>query len=135
MAAGRDPCAQSRDAVETRYRPRGADRGDRQADLPAGDHRDRGGRDLRGRRGHEAHFYDQYLSDEAVAITPHGVFDRQAIIAKMSSPASTFASTGTDDVRAFVLSASSGVVTYRAHYPSGDVIVTTAYRLEDGCGR
>jgi uncharacterized protein DUF4440 len=78
----------------------------------------------------DGEFYDRYLSEDAVAITPYGVFDRQAIIAQMSSPASTFASTGTDDVRAFVLSDSSGVVTYRAHYPSGDVMVTTAYRLE-----
>ncbi len=80
---------------------------------------------------HDGEFYDRYLSDDAVAITPYGVFGRQAIIAQMSSPASAFASTGTDDVRAFVLSDASGVVTYRAHYPSGDMMVTTAYRLED----
>lgn len=77
-------------------------------------------------------FYDRYLAADAIAITPYGVFGKEAIVAQMSSPGSAFASTGTDDVRAFVLSDASGVVTYRAHYPSGDVMVTTAYRLGAG---
>lgn len=76
-------------------------------------------------------FYAGYLHEEAIAITPYGVFDKAAIVAQMSSPSSSFASDAIDDVRAIELSDSSGVVTYRASYPSGDVMVTTVYRKDD----
>jgi hypothetical protein len=76
-------------------------------------------------------FYAGYLHDDAIAITPHGIFDKAAIVAQMSLPASSFASDSVDDVRAIPLSDSSGVVTYRASYPSGDVMVTTVYRRDE----
>lgn len=80
----------------------------------------------------DAEFYADYLHDEAIAVTPFGVFDKAAIVAQMSSPSpsSSFVSDAVDDVRAIELSDSSGLVTYRASYPSGDVMVTTVYRRE-----
>lgn len=85
-------------------------------------------------------FYRGYLHDDAMAITPYGVFGKEAIVAQMSAPRSSFASDAIDDTRAFVLSDDSGLVTYRATFPpaepGGDprvVFVTTAYkRYADG---
>lgn len=85
-------------------------------------------------------FYRGYLHDEAIAITPYGVFGKEAIVAQMSSPQSSFASEAIDDTRAVVLSEDSGLVTYRATYPPAEpggtprvVFVTTVYkRYADG---
>jgi ketosteroid isomerase-like protein len=84
----------------------------------------------------DGEFYAGYLADDAVAITPYGVFDKAAVVAQMSSPSSSFKSESVDDVRAVELSPTSGVVSYRAHYPArGDaaatsVYVTTVYRRD-----
>ena len=85
-------------------------------------------------------FYRGYLHDDAIAITPYGVFDKEAVVAQMSSPRSSFASDAIDDTRAFVLTDDSGLVTYRATYPPAEqggkprvVFVTTVYkRYADG---
>lgn len=81
-------------------------------------------------------FYASYLADDAVAITPYGVFDKAAIVAQMSSAASSFKSESIDDERAIELSPTSGVVSYRANYagtetaPARSVYVTTVYRRD-----
>jgi hypothetical protein len=81
-------------------------------------------------------FYAVYLADDAVAITPYGVFDKEAVVAQMGSTASSFMSESVDDVRAVELSPTSGVVSYRARYaargelPATSVYVTTVYRLD-----
>jgi len=88
----------------------------------------------------DGEFYRGYLHDDALAITPYGVFDKEAIVAQMSSPQSSFASDAIDDTRAVVLTDDSGVVTYRATYPPNApgekprvVFVTTVYkRFADG---
>lgn len=84
-------------------------------------------------------FYRGYLQDDAVAITPYGVFDKEAIVVQMSSPQWSFASEAVDDTRAIVLSEDSGVVTYRATYPPAEpggkprvVFVTTVYQRGPG---
>jgi hypothetical protein len=83
----------------------------------------------------DGEFYRGYLHDDAIAITPYGVFDKEAIVAQMSSPQSSFASESVDDTRAIVLSKDSGLVTYRATYPPAEpggnprvVFVTTVYQ-------
>jgi hypothetical protein len=75
-------------------------------------------------------FYEGYLADDAVAITPYGVFDKAAIVAQMSSPQSSFKSDAIDDERAIELSPTSGVVSYRAIYGDRAVYVTTIYRRD-----
>lgn len=81
-------------------------------------------------------FYAGYLADDAVAITPYGVFGKAAIISQMASPASPFKSESIDDERAVELSPTSGVVSYRANYaaresrPAYSVYVTTVYRRD-----
>jgi ketosteroid isomerase-like protein len=81
-------------------------------------------------------FYAGYLADDAVAITPYGVFDKAAVVAQMGSTSSSFKSESVDDVRAVELSPTSGVVSYRANYaargdaPATSVYVTTVYRRD-----
>ena len=50
----------------------------------------------------------------------------------MSSPAPPLRASAVADVRAIPLTATCGVVTYRATYPSGDVLVSTLYLERDG---
>ena len=76
-------------------------------------------------------FYAEYLADDAVGVTPQGVFDKQQILAALK--AGGFKSTKVEDTRAFVLSDDAGMVTYRAWFeiaggPVRAVFVTTLYR-------
>lgn len=82
-------------------------------------------------------FYQNYLSDNAIAIVPFGVFNKQAIVQQMSSVKSAFKSTAIEDTKAIVLTPESGIVTYKATYtkPDGnnfDVFVTTVYTKKNG---
>jgi hypothetical protein len=77
-------------------------------------------------------FYADYLDDAAIAIVPFGVFDKAAIVAQMSSPKSAFRSTAIEDTRALALTADTGLVTYKATYPTGQVMVTTVYVKKAG---
>ena len=81
-------------------------------------------------------FYEDYLSDNAVAIVPIGVFDKKAIIEQMSSKYSQFKSSKIEDTKAIVLTPESGIVTYKATYQKQDkseyiVFVTTVYAKLD----
>ena len=76
-------------------------------------------------------FYAEYLSDDAIGVTPHGVFDKQQILAALKN--GSFKSSRVEDTRAFALSDDAGMVTYRAWFESGgasarEVFVSTLYR-------
>ena len=76
-------------------------------------------------------FYAEYLADDAIGVTPHGVFDKQQILAALKTGG--FRSTRVEDTRAFVLSDDAGMVTYRAWFatpdgPARPVFVSTLYR-------
>ena len=72
-------------------------------------------------------FYRGYLADDTLAITPFGVFGKEQVVAQMSTPASSFRSSAVTDVQAIPYAADCGLVTYRASYPTGDVLVSTLY--------
>jgi len=76
-------------------------------------------------------FYAEYLADDAIGVTPQGVFDKQQILAALKSGG--FKSTKVEDTRAFALSDDAGMVTYRAWFeiggaPAREVFVSTLYR-------
>jgi hypothetical protein len=76
-------------------------------------------------------FYANYLSDDAVGVTPFGVFDKQQILRGMEDGRS-FRSRRIGDTRAVVLGEDAGLVTYRATFETADgeteFFVSTVYR-------
>ena len=72
-------------------------------------------------------FYADYLDPQALAVLPVGILDRDAIVQAMGAAQPQLRAESIDDVRAVVLSEDCGVVTYRAGYPSGTVLVSTVY--------
>ena len=82
----------------------------------------------------DAGFYDAYLADDAVALTPMGKLPKAAIVKAMSG-ASPFRSLGVSDVEARLLSAEMGLVTYTARYANPDggqvlMLTSTLYRKQ-----
>jgi hypothetical protein len=76
-------------------------------------------------------FYAEYLSDDAIGVTPHGVFNKQQILAALKN--GSFRSSRIEDTRALALSDDAGMVTYRAWFeaaegPPREVFVATLYR-------
>lgn len=76
-------------------------------------------------------FYAEYLADDAVGVTPQGVFTKQQMIGKLRDGG--LRSRKIEDTRAVALSDDAGLVTYRAWFetPEGfphEVFVTTLYR-------
>jgi hypothetical protein len=76
-------------------------------------------------------FYAEYLADDAIGVTPQGVFDKQQILAALRNGG--FRSTRVTDTRAFALSDDAGMVTYRgwieiAGAPAREGFVSTLYR-------
>lgn len=85
----------------------------------------------------DAKFYEGYLSDNAVAIVPIGVFNKKAIVEQMGDKNSPFKSSKIEDTKAMVLTPESGIVTYKATYQKKDnsdyeVFVTTVYAKING---
>jgi hypothetical protein len=83
----------------------------------------------------DSDFYDGYLADDALALTPGGIADKAAILG--AAAAGGFRSSGVDDVRAALLTRDVGVVTYVAAYPAADggtrhVLTSTIYRRDKG---
>lgn len=79
----------------------------------------------------DGEFYRHYLADDAVAVVPFGVFDKEAII-KMMSGDSPFRSLEVSDTQVIELTPETGIVTYRASFKTGGdaqstVFVTTVY--------
>ncbi|HEX2621140.1 MAG TPA: nuclear transport factor 2 family protein [Phototrophicaceae bacterium] len=93
---------------------------------------------LEATRRQDADFYRHYLSDDAIAVVPFGIFDKEAIVRQMSRKNSLFRSAKIDDTRVFVQSEDSGYVTYRATFegsrgePTSSVFVTTLYARING---
>ena len=76
-------------------------------------------------------FYAEYLADDAISVTPSGIFSKQQILAALKNGG--FKSTKVEDTRAFALSDDVGLVTYRAWFeiagaPAREVFVSTLYR-------
>ena len=88
-------------------------------------------------RDQNAGFFEVYLADDAVAVTPGGLIAKPEIIAAVGAQGASFKSSAIDDVRAFALGADSGVVTYRARFenPRRSVFVTTVYAKRDNAWR
>ena len=81
-------------------------------------------------------FYRGYLADDAVAVVPAGIFDKEQVVSAMAQ-GSAFRSRNVQDVRATALSPESGLVTYRATFEGRDgklseVFVTTVYERREG---
>lgn len=82
-------------------------------------------------------FYAEYLSDDAIGVTPHGVLDKQQILAMMRNGGG-FRASKIEDSRAIALSDDAGMVTYRAWFESTEgftreLFVSTLYRrFNDG---
>ena len=80
----------------------------------------------------DGRFYEGYLSDDAVAVAPAGIFPKKVIVEQMSSQNSQFKSSRIEDTKAIILTPESGIVTYIASYKRQDdseysVFVTTVY--------
>ena len=92
---------------------------------------------LRATRDNDVTFYAGYLSDDAIGVTPFGVFDKQQILAAMKDGKS-FRSTKVEDTRALSLGDDAGLVTYRATFATAsgqatEFFVSTLYRrFDDG---
>jgi hypothetical protein len=76
-------------------------------------------------------FYAEYLSEDAIGVTPQGVMTKQQILASLKGGG--FKSSKIEDTRAIALSDDAGMVTYRAWFetPEGfsrEVFVSTLYR-------
>jgi ketosteroid isomerase-like protein len=88
----------------------------------------------------DADFYQDYLSPDAVAIVPLGIFDKAAIVQQMGSDDSTFRSSKIEDTRVIELTPDCGIVTYKAIFGSAEqeipkpseVYVTTVYARING---
>ena len=81
-------------------------------------------------------FYEGYLTDDALALTPMGKLDKPAIVKAMTG-GSRFKSLGVDDVDARLLGPDTGLVTYRARFatPEGGevtMLTSTVYCRRDG---
>jgi hypothetical protein len=82
-------------------------------------------------------FYADYLADDAIGVTPFGVFNKQQILEGMKDGKS-FKSSKIEDSRAVALGEDAGLVTYRATFetegrPPTEFFVSTLYRrFEDG---
>jgi len=81
-------------------------------------------------------FYRGYLADDAIAVVPAGIFDKEKIVQAMSAGAG-FRSKEINDEKAMVLGSDSGLVTYRATFEKPDgtssaAFVSTLYRRIDG---
>lgn len=83
-------------------------------------------------RDRDQDFYRGYLADDAVAVLPAGVFDKNAVVASLGAQKVPFQSTKIEDTRVMVLGEDAGVVTYRATLPIGVMLVTTVYARRDG---
>ena len=81
----------------------------------------------------DGNFYRDYLADNAIAISPHGILSKDAIVQQMGSGRSSFKSSKIEDTRAIVLTEETGIVTYKATFGSQPpVFVTTVYAKVDG---
>lgn len=93
---------------------------------------------LEATKNNDGEFYRNYLADDAVAIVPFGVFNKEAIVKQMASSESQFKSVKIEDTQAIVLTPESGVVTYKATFEAAQVAnqltayVTTIYTKRDG---
>ena len=83
-------------------------------------------------RDRDQDFYRGYLSDDAVAVLPAGVFDKESVVAALGAPRVPFQSSTVQDTRVTVLGPDAGLVTYRATLSAGEVFVTTVYVRRDG---
>lgn len=86
---------------------------------------------IRANEKSDVSFYAEYLADDAIGVTPQGVFNKQQILAALRNGG--FKSTRVEDTRAFALSDDAGMVTYRAWLETGggparEVFVSTLYR-------
>jgi hypothetical protein len=77
-------------------------------------------------------FYANYLADNAIGVTPSGIFNKQQILDAMKEGKS-FKSSKIDDSRAVALGLDAGLVTYRATFerpgePAVEMFVSTLYR-------
>lgn len=80
-------------------------------------------------------FYAEYLADDAIGVTPRGIYNKQQILAALVK--GSFRSSRIEDTRAFALSDDAGMVTYRAWFeiagaPAREVFVSTLYRRHVG---
>jgi hypothetical protein len=93
---------------------------------------------LNATKNKDEEFYRNYLSDEAIAVVPFGVFNKEAIVQQMSSPNSAFKSVSISETAVKVFNKESGAVTYRATFESSldktlfDVFITTVYAKING---
>jgi hypothetical protein len=82
----------------------------------------------------DAEFYRRYLADDAVAVTPAGITDKQGVVA--SAKNGGFRSIAVQDTKVVVLDQDAGMVTYRATFATDsgnrDVFVSTVYRRRNG---
>ena len=77
-------------------------------------------------------FYAGYFADNAIGVTPGGIFSKQQILAAMKD-GKFFNSSKIDDSRAVALGPDAGLVTYRATFerpgePAVEMFVSTLYR-------
>ncbi|HEV7607127.1 MAG TPA: nuclear transport factor 2 family protein [Steroidobacteraceae bacterium] len=77
-------------------------------------------------------FYADYLADDAIGVTPFGIFNKQQILQGMKDGKS-FKSSKIEDSRAVALGEEAGLVTYRATFevegrPASEFFVSTLYR-------
>jgi hypothetical protein len=80
----------------------------------------------------DAAFYADYLANDAIGVTPFGVFNKQQILQGMKDGKS-FKSSKIEDSRAVALGDEAGLVTYRATFevegrPAAEFFVSTLYR-------
>jgi len=93
---------------------------------------------LEATRKQDGQFYEQFLADTAIAVAPSGVYNKEEIIQQMTSSNAYFKSIAVRDTKTIVLSAESGIVTYKAVYENlstkqqVEMFVTTVYaRIHD----
>jgi hypothetical protein len=77
-------------------------------------------------------FYASYLADNAIGVTPAGIFNKQQILEGMRS-GKTVRSSKIEDSRAVALGPDAGLVTYRATFEAPgeapvEMFVSTLYR-------
>jgi len=84
----------------------------------------------------DALFYDGYLADDAIGVTPTGVFNKAQILKAMAG-GQAFKSTKIEDSEARALGKNVGLVTYKATFERQSagplvVFVSTVYARKDG---
>lgn len=88
---------------------------------------------LEANKKQDFNFYEKYLADIAIAVAPCGIYDKKAIIRQMGTSASSLKNIGLSDTKTIVLTAESGIVTYKAQYEHAttrqhlEMYVTTVY--------